>query len=378
MHPVSASFGSAVRRPHSRSTTATHRNLVTGATTTLTPVDGSITEDAGGSNRWTLSMTLPPVQAVFDALDTPGGEITVAQTLHYVNGATETVPMGVYIVDQDGIGYSPGDTISITAVDRSLKIQRNKMAPTARSSVPSNMAWQEIKRLVEGAWPGSTYRFPGWSQIDTTATAKVGSLVWDDGDRWSAITDLCSSNSLELFFDDLGLAVLRKVPVLTPSSTPVWKVDAGSNGVFLAGDRSRDRSRTRNVVIVSTSATDVAFDPVVVADTTFGDPLNTTGPLGYVPYEYSSPTLRNSTQAQAAGKTILMRQLGTAATITMDSVSNFALRAEDVITVTLPRIDRNTLRPSELHILDTVAHPISTTGSQSLATRSTRPDTDGS
>jgi hypothetical protein len=376
MWPVSDRYLDAVRYPHTRVTTATHRNLITGVETDLPILDGSVTVDSTASIRRTLALTLPATQALFDLLDTPGGEITVTSTLRFVAHDSETVPLGVFIVDQTQLGYAPGSTLTLTCPDRWLKIQRNRFA-AARSSVPTNAAWQEIQRLVEACWPSSTFPFPGWSLLDKSATTKVGSLLWDDGDREAAVNGIAQSNSMEVFFDAAGLAVLRPVPVLTDTSPPVWTIGAGVNGVLVAADRTRDMSRTRNSVLVSPAATDVIFAPVLVANTTVGDPYNTTGPLGVVPYEWSSPTLRNSAQAVLAAKTMLSRQLGVAKTLNLSAVPNCALDAEDVIEVLLPQIDRNTPRPSELHILDSLTIPLTPEGGQDAQTRSTRPDTDG-
>lgn len=377
MFPTSDRFADGMRRNVAITATATHRNLITGVQTPLPIVDGTVTDDATANVRRSLALTLPGVESIFDTLDTQGGEISVAHVVIYSDGETETVPQGVFIVDQEQLDYAPSGQITMTCPDRWLKVQRNRFG-LARSSVPTNPAWQEIKRLVEGAWPGSTYPFPGWAKLDTSATTKVGALVWDNGDREAAILSLCQANSLEVFFDRDGLAVLQQVPVLTPSSQSVWSVAAGASGVMVSANRTRDRSNLRNVIIVSTSASDVAFTPVVVADMTSGDPLNTTGPLGFVPEEWSSPSLRNSTQAQAAGLTRLRKRLGDAQTVSLSSVPNPALDSNDVIDVQYPQIDPNTSVPTELHILDSVTHPLlAYTNPQDMQTRSTRPLTDG-
>lgn len=376
MYPVSARFLDALRHPLTITATATHRNLITGVTTVLPIEDGTVTEDVTSKLRRSLSLTLPGLQTLWDALDTPGGEITVTQTVQYVDRMTETIPMGVFIVDQEGLGYTPGGPITMTCPDRWLKVQRNKFG-LSRSSVPSNAGWQEIKRLVEGAWPGSTYPFPGWSHLDTTATTKVGSLLWSN-DREAAIGGITEANSLEVFFDRNGLAVLQPVPYLTPTSEPVWLVDASASGVMIGADRTRDRTNLRNVIIVSTSASDVIFNPVEVANRTAGDPLNITGPLGYVSEEWASPVLRNSAQAKAAGLTRLRKRLGAAQSVSITAAGNPALDGSDVIRAQYPQIDRNVGGVTELHILDTIAHPLMPAGTQTMQTRSTRPVTDGS
>jgi hypothetical protein len=373
-----ARWNDTLRADHARTAVAVHTNLISSSTLTLDVEGGTVTDDATSNVRRVLSCTVPSSQATWDALDTVGGEVAVTQTIRYVDGQTQSVPMGVFILDSDQIGYGPGDTISLNQCpDRWGKVQKNTLPPSGRASVRTNTAWQEIKRLVEGAWAGS-YPFPGWSQLDTSATAKVGSLVWDDGNREAAILDLCATNSVEVLFDRAGLGVLRPVPVLTTASSPVWTVNAGQMGVMVAADRTRDRSQIRNVIIVSTGASDVTFVPVEVKNTTVGDPLSTSGPLGYMAQEYSSPLLRSSAQAAAAGKTMLAKTLGVAKQLSLEAAGNPALDAGDVITVALPQIDANSSRPVETHILDTISHPLEPSGTQSLSTRSTRPATDGS
>lgn len=378
MWPVSQQFLTALRYPGRVTSTATYRNVITGATAPLQITDGQIVDDATAAVRRTLSLTVPGLQPTWDLLDSPGGEITVRQTWVYGNGSTEPVPMGVFIVDQDTLDYSASGDITLTAPDRWNKVVRNRFG-LSRASVATNTAWQEIERLTEGAWPGTSYPFPGWSQLDKSATTKVGQVVWDDGDRAAAITSMCTDNSVEAFFDRLGKSVLRPVPVLTTTSPYVWSVDAGPTGVMTAASRQRDRSQIQNVILVSTSATDVTFTTVEVKNTTAGDPLSVNGPLGYVPFEYSSPTLRSSAQARAAGLTLLSKHLGEAQQLTLEAVSNPALDSGDVIQVKLPKIDRNTARPIELHIIDQITHPLVQSGGQTqqILTRSTRPDTDG-
>ena len=369
---VSAKFRDAIRRPHTIRTTAVHRNLWTGDTTVLTSfiLDGTVTDDCTSQTRRTLNLTLAPSDAIWQALNTVGGEITVNQYLRYVDGSRDTVPMGVFIVDTDQLGYGPGDTISITAPDRMGKVQKNTLALDARASVPGNAAWQEIKRLIEGAW-NATYTFPGWSQLDETATTKVGSLSWDDGDRGNAIADLCTANSLEVFPDRNGLFVLRPIPVFTSTSPPSLQVVAGAQGVMISADRTRDRTSIRNSINVSTTATDVTFTPVTVENTTAGDPLSVNGPLGRMAEDYALSTLRNSAQALAAGKVRLSQTLGVSSQVSLEAVGDPTIDSQDVGLAIFPKIDRDTSRPSELHVVDVVAHPLAPTGTQSITTRAT-------
>ncbi len=376
MWAVSDRFLATARTAHVRYSEASHLDPFTGTVTEPLPIEGgSITDDANAVIRRTLSLTLPSVQNLYDALAAPGGEITVSTTYRYVDGATETLPAGVFVVDADSIKYSPSGTIVLTCPDRWLRVQRNRFGITGRTSVASNTVHAEIQRLVEGAWASG---FPGWAQLDTSATAKVGHLVWDDGDREAAILNLAKAHSLEVFFDRQGLAVLRPIPLLSTTSPFVWSVNAGDDGVLIDADRVRDRSRTRNAVIASTSAVGKVVAPQEKKNTTAGDPLRTAGPLGYVPYYFTSPVLKTTGALQAAALTQLKKQLGVASWMSLEASPNPALDSEDVIQVVLPNIDRFTPRPTELHILDTVVTPLMSADTQTMQTRSTRPDTDGS
>lgn len=371
----SARWDQACRTSHIRFATAIHKNLATGVLTNLPIEDGSVTVDCTADVRRVLALSTTPTQAFWDVLQAPGGEITVTQTIRYIDHAIETVPLGVFVVDQMAIGYRPDDTLSMTCPDRWVKVQRNRFAPGAKTSVASNATWQEIKRLVEGAW-SVAYPFPGWAagSPGTSATTKVGPLLWDNGERATAITDMATASSVEVYFDNAGKAVLRPVPSLSNTSPEVWRVDASATGVMIGADNSADLSRTRNAVIVSSSAADLVVTPQEWKNTTVGDPLAVGGPLGYVPLYYSSPLIRTTTQALATAKTLLSTQLGLAKVMSLEATGNAALDARDVIGVVLPRIDRTTARPYELHMVDSVVHPLMPTGTQTIQTRSTRAD----
>lgn len=383
MWPVSATFLAACRTSHAIVTTCTFKDAFTSAQTVLPVEDGNVTVDVTAAIRRTLNLNLPPLQSIYDVLAVPGGEITVTQGIRYIDGTTETVPLGVFCVDQQRMTYRPDGTFTLTAPDRWLHVQRNAFGLN-RVSVPSNAGWTEIKRLVEAAWPNAGFPFPGWATItgvtnpDQSATTKVGAQLWDDGSRETAIQNIATANSVDVRFDAQGFAVLQPIPVLTSSSTVAWTVDAAGNGVFEDGDRQRDLTLTRNAVIVSSSAADVVMTPVEVKDvhTPSSDPLSTLGPLGYVPFNFDSPLIRNTTQATAAGKTILQKQLGVQMQLSLTAAPNPALDGYDVISVVFPPGDWGTTRPTETHLIESVTIPLTPSGTQQITTRSTRTTAD--
>lgn len=382
---ITSRYLEAIRYDHAKYTRVVYSDPVAGATTTLADtsagdryaqiLDGSVTVDATSNVRRTLNLTLAGLEATWDILDTVNGELTVTRGVRYTDGTVEWVPLGVFRVTQDALNYGSSKTLTITsAPDRWGRVQRATLPPTGRASVPSNTAWQEVQRLVEGAWSTGAATFPGWSNLDTTATTKAGLQLWDSGDREAAILPFLTANAVECFFDASGLAVLQPVPQLSNDSTPIWTIDAGVTGVLIDADRTRDRSRAYNVVIVSTNRTDVIFAPVEVENTDPADPLSVPN-AGYQAIEVSLPVY-NSGQARTAGLAILNKSVGIAKQLSMQALHNDALEAGDVVDVILPKTDANLPRPSELHILDVLTIPLTPTPME-LQTRSTVPATLG-
>jgi kumamolisin len=380
VYPVSDAYTRALRTQRAIITTATFKDPFTAVETPLQILSGSsVTVDVTASVRRTLSLSLPPLQSTYDILSVPGGEVTVTQGIRFIDGTIETVPLGVFCIDQNRMTYRPDGQLSLTAPDRWLQVQRNRFG-LARSSVASNTGSQEIKRLIEGAWPNGGFPFPGWaaSNPSMSATTKVGSLIWDTGDRAGAIEEIAKANSLDFRFNASGLAELQPIPILTQASVPVWVVDAGAAGVMLDGERSRDMTTFGNAVIVSSSASDIILTPVEVknAHAVPGDPLSTLGPLGYRPRYYSSPLIRTTAQATAAGKTILQQILSVAQQLSLTAVPNAALDGWDVVDVIFPKGDFGTVRPDERHLIESFTVPLTPDGTQSITLRSTRATAD--
>ena len=363
MYDVSDTFLAALRQAH---TMASQVDIHYGGTPVLTDVDildGQVTVNSGTGVRRTLDVTLADAD-LWDGLDAIGYEIVPKRGIRYPNGEVELVPLGVFQLDSMNTRVKPGGGISVrSAPDRWALVQRASFEqPTP--AVSTNTIKVEAERLVWQAAP--VY---DTATFLASSTEVVGPMVWDR-DRAAAITDLVTSIAAEIFFDANGNLVIRDAPHL--SATPVWMVDASASGVLIDGDLSRDRSRTYSVVVASMAAVDgrTPFAPQVAADT---DPTSRTyvnGPFGRVPYFYSSPTLRNTTQALAAAKAMLNRVKAVNAQLSLQAVVNPALDRGDVITV-LTATGRE-----ERHLIDSVTIPLTVSGTQQITTRSSRPDGD--
>lgn len=370
--------GNIVRRTN----TAIFKNPFTGLTTPLSiepDSDSKVTIDVGAVNRRMLNLVLPRSQSLFDTIAVPGGEITVTQKVLFGDRTSELVPLGVFPVTEQSMTHTADGQLALICPDRWSFIQGCGF-DTARTSIAGNTGSQEIKRLIEGAWTNAAWPFPGWAagSPDMGATTKVGPLVWTDGSRDNATRKLLKLNSYDAYFDANGLAVLRPTPILTTSSVPVWVVNPGEAGVLIDAERIRDLSVVRNVIVVSTTASDVILPIQVVAN--LHDPavdqLSSLGPMQRRTLDYSD-NFRSTAQMLAAGKVQLNLQLSVQQQLTLTARSNPWLDGYDVITGILPKGD-GTTQPVEQHLIQTATIPLTPRGQQVITVRSTRPTADDS
>lgn len=367
MYAVTPTFLSALRLAHTATVQVDAYRSGSLIYTALPVIGGDVTVDSGSQVRRTLNLTLAPDFGLWDTLAPTGVELRPQRGIRYPDGSTEWVPLGRFDVDVQKLGYAPSGNLTLTAPDRWTRVQRAQFESPAKST-PGATVKAEMARLV-------TEAIPGLSVINTaTSTAVLRACVWDR-DRAQAVIDLGKAIGAEAFFDNDGSLAIRDIPTLA-SQTPEWLVDSSSTGVMLNADRERNRQKTFNVVVASSTATDgsAPFAPVTVADNDVTSPTYVLGAFGRVPYFYASPLLTSTGQATTAAQTILERVRGLAAQLSLESIVNPALDCGDVINVLLPPQRKDLPRPVERHIVDRISIPLTIDGTQSIATRSSRPD----
>ncbi len=379
MEPVSDDFLRALRLAHKvRVRIDAYRRDVNGNSVNIGPdlaVDeesgGTVTVDGTSPIRRSLSVGLVPSASLWDTLAPIGTQLHVWRGIEFPAGSVEWVRLGKFVIDAQTLSYGPGGTLQVSAPDRWAYIQRARFEkpekPTAGRVISDVM-----RGLMAGPIPDMSYEMVR-NLATGTETIRRGTVF--ERDRDEVIRDLGVSIGAEAFLAPDGIGVIRDVPEL--SDAPVWLVDASQSGVLIAADRERNRQKTRNVVVVSSELADgtVPFTPVIVADEDPNSPTRVSGGFGRVPQFYSSPLLRNTTQATRAGKKILSRVRGLAAQLSLEAAVNPALDAGDVIDVLLPPTPATGgKRRVERHLIETLTVPLTPGGTQSIQTRSTRPD----
>lgn len=379
MYGVSANYLKAVRGSH-------QQTVVCDAWFGGSPVPGgadiringgTVTDSSTPGVRRQLDIELLPRGGLFDLLSPTGTELRVRSVLRYPSGGTESVPMGVFDIDSTAIGYGPGGTITVSGDDKWVRVQRAKFVRPKQSWSGLTVVGQITALVREALGPAEQVI------VNTSSTATVGTLVWEQ-DRDKAIIELAQSIGCWVYFNRDGVCTIAPLPVGNPPAA-VWSVDAGATGVLLDANRSRDRSKTYNVVVVSSEKADGVppFDPVIVWDNDSSSPTYAgsdpvvgtgAGPFGVVPYFWSSPVMQHPSAAEVAGLAMLTSLRGLNAQLALTSVRNHALDALDSIAVTLPPETYGAPTVIERHFIDRVTHPLMPDGTQTIDTRSTKVD----
>lgn len=399
MYPVSAMYGEAIRTGGKQDGYV--EAWYAGSLLTFTGPDGlpstRLPLRSDGTNQVTvdgtsdgprrlISLALAPLPGLWDLLAPLGAELRAYTVLEYTHGEQEAVPQGVFGIDVQRMGYASTGDLQITAPDRWQQIINAEFL-TPRASDAGVSVRVQITTLINEV-------FPTLGVVDTsTSTAQVPPQTWDR-DRAKAIRDLAKSAALDVGFDRTGNPYIRDAPALAAGA--VWLVDASATGVMIDADRERNRQHTYNMVKVSSPANSEGgdlFAPVFVWDNNPDSPtyagsgsgsgpvppdLGTAGPFRQRCYFYSSPLVTTSTQAAAAGASLLEKLTGLAAQLTLTAAPNPALDDGDTIQVVLPPERPDIPRPVERHMVDKLTVPLTPKGAQSIYTRSTVADIDES
>lgn len=304
----------------------------------LAPTGGSITDSASKGARRLLNLQLAPAPGLFDRLSPIGTTLAVTARVRLTSQQTVDIPMGVFDVDSQRLSEGPGGSLSLTAPDKWVRLQRARFIGPFTTAKDLTVVTQ-IVQLIQGALGSG-------EPVTVTATslAKVG-LLTEEKDRAGFIEKLADSIGAWVFFDRLGVATIANRPSYGVSAD--WLVDASASGVLTELDRDRSRTETRNVVVVSSSASDgEKFPTQYVWDNRPSSPTyagtnprsnpGSAGPFGVVPLYYDTPLPLDAAGARAAGRTILARVTGLASQVSLGQVPNPAVDAGDVLDVLPP------------------------------------------
>lgn len=276
-----------------------------------------------------------------DPLDPSGREIVVYRGIDYGGGRMELVGLGYFRIDELDQDIPVGMPIRIEAPDRMGGII------DARFEEPRyyNSSWtygNALADLIEDVYPDAVIE---WD--DSTSSTSIGSLIFNDQDRYQLALDLVTAVGKIFYWDYRGVLLVCDPP--DPTNI-VGEIKSGRDGTLVSLNRKLSRKGVVNIIVATGEATDER--PAARGVARDDNPSSRTywaGPFGPVPDYYSSPLLTNDSMATKAARTILQKRLGLTYNVNFGAVPNPAYEVGDAILVTYDR-DAG----AEIHVLDTL------------------------
>lgn len=321
-------------------------------------VDGTVKVDRGSETRRSLSLTIAD-PSKFPTSETAvygvyGQEIYVERGIRYLDGTTERVPLGTFVITSISGNIHTGP-LNIEAAGREILLKR-ALFDTATNTKGYVSAAAFIKNMIDT-------KLTGMSFVDRSTVGTVGlpTKTWDAGtDVWSALAEVATSVGAELFCDAYGTFTLRDIPqVANVPVSAVWDVSTGEGGVMISADVRLTADDVYNKVTVTGENAEDNKPPAIgtATITDANDPLRYGGPFGKVTYRFSSSLVTDNSSAVAVATALLAKKRQANRSVTLETVPNPALDAGDWI-----RVNYGTAALPELHLVQSFDIPLSVTG----------------
>lgn len=366
MRPVSPEFLRTVRGSHvmrSRARVVDPGQTGVDPTGTEIPiVDGDVKYAAkvrGGSRveGATISASLDlttegglwPYRAS-DLLAPYGNEIYVERGIAYGNGRIEWVGLGYYRIDTPQQETAPDGEIEIAASDRMAGLIDARLT-SPRQYDTGTLLGDVVDDLVLDVYTGAVIQ---WD--DNTDQSQLGRSLIVEQKRFDFLADLVTAVGKIMYWDHAGQLQIKDAPA---TSSPVYDVDAGADGVLVEMSRDLSREGVYNAVVAEGEAADT--DPPVrsvAIDNNPDSPTYWSGNFGKVPRFYSSPFITTQAQADSAAEAILRQSLGVPYNVELGTVANPALEPLDPVRVVYPAASRSLTMRTETHLLEEITVPL--------------------
>jgi hypothetical protein len=367
MWPVTDAFREAVRQSHKVVTRVDILNEGA-AIGTLYPIEGSVSVDSRRAVRRTMSMmvvdedgTLTPSQSATTGLLTPyGTELAVYRGVEYLDGSTELVPVGVFLltevtVTEDG----NGEKINLQGSDRSLRISRNKLLDPYRIASGTSLE-SGLVALLRDRWVDVQTDFPatGITLPDVVIEADKG------GDPWAACITIAEAFGYDLAFSPDGIARMQLIPDPV-ADDPVEVYQDGADAVITSLTRTFDSQRAYNAIVVTAQGTANATPFRVIAwDENPNSITYRYGAFGEVPFFYESSLITTAEQAAVTAAALLRKATGQSESVSWGQIVNPAHDVLDVI-----RLKRQAKSLDLVLLIDRLDLPLGPDGTMSAVAR---------
>lgn len=356
MWPITDRFVEALKSPHRYKTTVTV-TVPDGDPEEVPITAGTLQVNAASRIRRRISpITLTGDTDTFELVATPGAIFSIEHGIVY--GSSEELVPVFYGEAVSGSQKFGDGTITLTLADYGDTLAACKFAtPYAPTAATTRVA--AIEAAVTAAIPSVTV-----SNLSSD-TGTIGSAqVWVDHPA-DVVSQLTRDGGTEAYFGPDGVFYIRDLPT---SATPyVWSAGSGAGGVLIAAERTRPLDRFYNRVVVRPSAASQTWTEQVATITDTASPIHSSK-IGTRTYLHVSPTVTTAAEALVVAAQLLDRFEGLTETLSLTSIANPALEANDSIRVVTPQINAV---PAAIfqHFIDSFSLSL-TSGDMTMATRS--------
>lgn len=323
--------------------------------------DGAVDVDGDANVRRRCSLTVADSKGALasvgplDPLSPYGNEIRLYRGIALTAG-DEVAPLGTFrIASTKAVDEG---TIEVTGFDRARSVQRARFVTPYIVKANRNYA-TAIATLVGSRLPGVVTDFMTTSEVTPV-------LIFDQAsDPWKAATDMAQSIGAELFFDPLGVCVLRAQADL--DDPVVASYVSGETATILSIENALSDEPGYNGFVVDGEPPDLPPVHVVQWDTEPDSPTYPYDGYGEVPFFLRSQMITTVSQANRAAAAGLLRERGGTEQLTFEAIPHPGHEAGDVVNVA-----RSAMGIDDNYLVQSFSIPLSAAGTMNVSTRKRR------
>lgn len=307
-----------------------------GQSALLTPVSGSITQDARRSMRWDASfqiaadvgdVSIPVVPG--DLLTPFGTVVSIRLGLELADGSKSLVPSGVFFLQQEDVAISGSQRVlRVVLVDLA-----NRLASYRFEWPTTVVAGTDLATAVNVIVQDRLGTSPGLPATGLTLTRDWVFGLEAEKDPWRELNDLVKSFGYRIWYDRSGMLRLDQEPIPSPLAAIPFGGELTITGAF--------DHRPPNVIVARGEASDdtppiqaVAMD-LDPSSPTYAGAVPGGSDYGRVTRYFASPLLTTQAQADQAAFSILASEVARPAAWTVSKAYDPEVDPDDVLTIPL-------------------------------------------
>lgn len=371
MYPVSDAFKTTVRKSHLTTVKVEIYDTSNGTIlSTASPIAGEVTIDNRRSVRRECTLefvdtdgTLVPTNNLSSILLPFNREVKIYRGIVFGDGTEELVPLGVFIITSVDISESAqGIKVAVKGSDRSLRLARAKFTNHEFYIEDGTAKETAIEQILKFRYPQVQTIFPATNQV----TPLLYPTLDQSSDPWREALKIAESASMDLFFDENGIARMRPIPD-PDKGFAVAEYTDGTDSVLVQMNRSLSSDDSFNGVIFTGEGTNLSIG--VIGEAFDDNPSSPTyrKTYGEVVKFMSSPTVLTVAEATEAAQAELKKVIGASEKITWDQIVNPAHDVYDLIKIT-----RSPIGVDKILVIDAISIPLAATSTMNAVGRTRR------